>query len=106
MSQPTEPLATRYALLKTAVLALADQIDTTYRRYIALPKHDPHLAQVYFTAADELRRLVTAVEAQSLPCLPGQAHELAHKAHMQAMIAADQIQDSLDPNNSAPETDV
>lgn len=79
---------TRYELLKTAVLALADEVEGMHERYVALRRHDPYVAHAYWVAAEELRRLVTAVGAQDLPCDEETIQELAQQAHRAAMIAA------------------
>ena len=79
---------TRYELLHAAVLALADEIEAMHERYVALRRHDPYVAHAYRVAADELRRLVTAVEEQDLPCDEATIWELAQGAHRAAMIAA------------------
>lgn len=79
---------TRYDLLKTAVLALSDEVEAMRRRYVALRRHDPYVAHAYRVAADEMRRLVTAVEEQDLPCDEETIRELAQTAHRAAMIAA------------------
>lgn len=84
---------TRYELLRAAVLALAVEIEAMHDRYVILARHDPYLAQSYRIAADELRRLVAAVEAKELPCDDETATDLAHQAHMKAMISAGEIED-------------
>ncbi len=81
----------RYDLLKTAVLALAAEIEEMHNRYVQLNRHDPYLAQSYRIATDQLRRLVTAVEKQDLPVETAVAEAIAHQARLKAMIAAGEI---------------
>jgi len=83
---------TRYDLLRAAVLALATEIEALHDRYVILARHDPYLAQSYRIAADELRHLVTAVEAQELPCAAHAADHIAQQAHRKAMIAAGEVE--------------
>ena len=84
-----------YELLKTAVLALAAEIEEMHGRYVQLNRHDPYLAQSYRIAADQLRRLVTAVESQEMPVETAVAEAtalaIARQSHLQAMIAAGEI---------------
>lgn len=86
----------RYELLKTAVLALATEMEEMHGRYVQLNRHDPYLAQSYRIAADQLRRLVTAVEQQEMPAetavVAATAEALARQAHLKAMIAAGEIE--------------
>ncbi len=82
----------RYELLKTAVLALAAEMEEMHSRYVQLARHDPYLAQSYRMAADQLRRLVTAVENQDVPAETAVAAALARQAHLKAMIAAGEVE--------------
>ena len=86
-------IETKYALLETAVLALAAEIEQMHARYTSLRQYDPYVAQSYQVAADELRRLVTAVQRQPLPTTHSQVTALAQKAHQTAMIAAGETED-------------
>lgn len=85
----------RYELLQTAVLALAAEMEDLHGRYTQLARHDPYLAQSYRMAADQLRRLETAVNSQEPVAetadLRAIARRLAHQVHLQAMIAAGEI---------------
>lgn len=83
----------RYELLRTAVLALAAEMDDLHGRYTQLKRHDPYLAQSYRMAADQLRRLVTAVEQQEMPVETAVAGATARQAHLKAMIAAGEIEE-------------
>lgn len=81
----------KYELLKTAVLALATEIEALHGRYVQLVRHDPYLAQSYHIAADQLRRLVTAVEqtdGDGETAVWPLAQTIARQAHLKAMIAA------------------
>jgi len=84
---------TRYHLLQAAVLALATEIEAMHDRYVLLARHDPYLAQSYRITADELRRLVAAVERQELPCADSVAGQIARQAHRKAMIAAGEVEE-------------
>ena len=85
-----------YELLHQALLALAAEIEGMHDRYVTLARHDPYLAQAYRISADQLRRLARAVAAQALPCPPETATQLAHKAFLQAMIAAGEVDEAGD----------